>query len=130
VVLGGQGAGGAGQPALFSPIGLGILCGLVLGKPLGISLFSWLAVRLGLAELPTGVGWPQLFSASWLGGIGFTISLFITHAAFADPALQATAKLAILIAALLAAGMGWGLLRLTSPPYDQTTRIEAPPAAT
>jgi NhaA family Na+:H+ antiporter len=128
VVLGGEGAAGAARPSLFSPIGWGILCGLVLGKPLGISLFSWLAVRLGLAELPSGVGWPQLFSASWLGGIGFTISLFITHAAFSDPALQATAKLAILIAAVLAAGMGWGLLRLTSPLYDQSTPIQALPA--
>jgi NhaA family Na+:H+ antiporter len=126
VVLSGE---GAGQPSLFDPIGVGILFGLVLGKPLGISLFSWLAVRLGWAELPSGVGWAQLFSASWLAGIGFTISLFITNAAFADPALQATAKLAILIASLLAAGLGWALLRLTSPQYDRVTRMEALPAA-
>jgi NhaA family Na+:H+ antiporter len=126
VVLSGE---GAGQPSLFDPIGVGILFGLVLGKPLGISLFSWLAVRLGWAELPSGVGWVQLFSASWLAGIGFTISLFITNAAFADPALQATAKLAILIASLLAAGLGWALLRLTSPQYDRVTRMEALPAA-
>jgi NhaA family Na+:H+ antiporter len=126
VVLSGE---GAGQPSLFDPIGVGILFGLVLGKPLGISLFSWLAVRLGWAELPSGVGWPQLFSASWLAGIGFTISLFITNAAFPDPALQATAKLAILTASLLAAGLGWGLLRLTSPQYDRVTHMEAVPAA-
>jgi NhaA family Na+:H+ antiporter len=126
VVLSGE---GAGQPSLFDPIGVGILFGLVLGKPLGISLFSWLVVRLGWAELPSGVGWAQLFSASWLAGIGFTISLFITNAAFADPALQATAKLAILIASLLAAGLGWALLRLTSPQYDRVTRMEALPAA-
>jgi NhaA family Na+:H+ antiporter len=90
VVLRGEGAGGAGQPSLINPVGLGILFGLVLGKPLGISLFSWLAVRLGWAELPLGVGWLQLFSASWVAGIGFTISLFITHAAFPDLALQGT----------------------------------------
>lgn len=128
VVVGGEGAGGAGQPSLFNPIGLGILFGLVLGKPLGITLFSWLAVRLGWAELPSGAGWRQIFSASWLAGIGFTISLFITNAAFTDPGLQATAKLAILVASLLAAGMGWGLLRLTSPSYDRVTGMEAQPA--
>ena len=128
VVLGGEAAGAAGQPSLFNPVGIGILSGLVLGKPLGITLFSWLAVRLGWAELPSGVGWPQLFSASWLAGIGFTISLFITNAAFTDPAVQATAKLAILIASLMAAGLGWGLLRLTSPSYDQVTQMEAVPA--
>jgi NhaA family Na+:H+ antiporter len=128
VALSGDGASATSQPSLFTPIGVGILCGLVLGKPLGISLFSWLAVRLGWAELPSGVGWRQMFSASWLAGIGFTISLFITNAAFSDPALQATAKLAVLSASLLAAGLGWGLLRLTSPRYDQATRIDLLPA--
>ena len=127
VVLSGAGAGG--QLSLFSPVSLGILCGLVLGKPLGVSLFSWLAVRLGWAELPAGVGWTQLFSASWLAGIGFTISLFITNAAFGDPALRADAKLAILIAATLAAGLGWGLLRLNSPLYNQVTHMQALPEA-
>jgi NhaA family Na+:H+ antiporter len=68
VALGGGGAGGSAPPSLFSPVSLGILCGLVLGKPLGVSLFSWLAVRLGFAELPSGVGWLQMFSASWLAG--------------------------------------------------------------
>jgi NhaA family Na+:H+ antiporter len=123
LVLAGSGNNGAGQPSLFSPVGLGILCGLVLGKPLGVSLFSWLAVRLRWAEMPTGVSWPQMFSASWLAGIGFTISLFIDNAAFGGTLLQTTAKLAILTSALLAAGLGWGLLRLTSPLYDHTTRM-------
>ena len=127
VALSGEGVSAAAQPSLFTPVGAGILFGLVLGKPLGISMFSWLAVRLGWAELPSGVGWLQLFSASWLAGIGFTISLFITNAAFTDPALQATAKLAILSASLLAAIIGWGLLRLASPLYNQTTQIEALP---
>jgi NhaA family Na+:H+ antiporter len=128
VALRGEGTGATGEFFLLTPVGLGILFGLVLGKPLGISLFSWLAVRLGWAELPSGVSWTQLFSASWLAGIGFTIALFITNAAFSDPALQTTAKLAILCASLLAAGIGWGLLRLTSPMYNETTRIEAAPA--
>ena len=123
ITLGAGGAGGSAPPSLFNPVGLGILCGLVLGKPLGVSLFSWLAVRLGLAELPSGVSWSQMFSASWLAGIGFTISLFIDNAAFGGSALQTTAKLAILTAALLAALLGGSLLRLTSPLYDQVTQM-------
>lgn len=118
VALSNSGDGGSTQHSLFNPVGLGILCGLVLGKPLGVSLFSWFAVYLGWAELPTGVDWPQMFSASWLAGIGFTISLFINTAAFGGSPMETTAKLSILTAALLAAVLGWGLLRLTSPLYD------------
>jgi NhaA family Na+:H+ antiporter len=78
--------------------------------------------------MPSGVAWAQLFSASWLAGIGFTISLFITNTAFNDAGLQATAKLAILLASLLAAGLGSGLLLLTSPSYEEVTQMEAVPA--
>ena len=110
---------------LLNPVSLGIVLGLVLGKPLGITLLSWVAVKIGLAELPATVTWQQLFSASWLAGIGFTISLFITNAAFDDLALQATAKLAILAASVLAAVIGWGLLSVTCSRYDGATRIQA-----
>jgi len=109
---------------LFNPVSLGIISGLVVGKPLGLTIFSWIAVRLGLAELPAGVDWRQLFSASWLAGIGFTISLFISGSAFTDPALQATAKLAILIASVIAALMGWFLLTLTSPGFQGSSAME------
>jgi NhaA family Na+:H+ antiporter len=109
----------------LNPVTLGIVLGLVLGKPVGITLLSWVAVKTGLAELPAAVTWRQLFSASWLAGIGFTISLFITNAAFDDPALQATAKLAILVASVLAAIIGWGMLSVTCSRYDETTRIQA-----
>lgn len=112
--------GGAG---ILSPVGLGIILGLVLGKPLGITLFSWLSVRLGLAEMPEGVTWRQLFSASWLAGIGFTISLFIAGTAFPQPEVSAAAKLAILSASVLAALAGWLLLSLTSPHYDNTSHL-------
>jgi NhaA family Na+:H+ antiporter len=91
---------------LVNPISLGIILGLVLGKSLGITLFSWLAVRLGIAEMPTGVGWRRLFGASWLAGIGFTMSLYIASSAFDDPALLDTAKVGILVASLLAAVIG------------------------
>ena len=114
---------GEASLSLLDPVALGIILGLVLGKPLGITLFSWLAVRAGLAELPAGVTWQQLFSASWLAGIGFTISLFIANSAFTDPAVVATAKLAILIASVLAAVVGWVLLSMTSPRYDTATEM-------
>ena len=114
---------GEGSLNLLDPVALGIILGLVLGKPLGITLFSWLAVKVGLAELPAGVTWRQLFSASWLAGIGFTISLFIANTAYTDPAVIATAKLAILIASVLAAVLGWVLLSVTSPRYDTVTEM-------
>jgi NhaA family Na+:H+ antiporter len=113
---------------LFDPIGLGIMVGLVIGKPVGITLASWLAVRIGLAEKPEGVSWAQLASASCLAGIGFTISLFIAGAAFPDPAQQAAAKLAILVASLLAAIIGWILLRATSARFNTMTRLRPAPS--
>jgi NhaA family Na+:H+ antiporter len=116
-----------GQGASFNltnPISLGIILGLVLGKPLGISLFSWLAMKIGVAELPADLSWRQFFSASWLAGIGFTISLFIAGSAFEDPALQTTSKIATLLASLLAAGIGSALLVLTSRSFMEVTQVE------
>jgi NhaA family Na+:H+ antiporter len=108
---------------LANPVALGIVGGLVLGKPLGISLFSWLAVRLGMADLPLGVTWRQLFSASWLAGIGFTMSLFIAGSAFAG-ALLDVAKLSILAASLLASAVGFGLLFLTNARQERVTALD------
>jgi len=99
---------------LLSPMSLGIILGLVIGKPVGITVLSWLAVRLGWAELPSSVNWQQFVSASCLAGIGFTMALFITNAAFVDGTLRATAKLAILVASILAAVLGTLLLFATS----------------
>jgi NhaA family Na+:H+ antiporter len=109
--------------ALTNPISLGIFAGLVLGKPLGIILFSWIAVKLGIADLPYGVNWRQLSAASWLAGIGFTMSLFIASSAFSG-ALLDTAKMAILIASLLAGAIGFGLLLLTSSPQHEVSDLE------
>jgi NhaA family Na+:H+ antiporter len=112
--------------ALFSDrIALGIILGLVFGKSLGITFFTWLAIKLGIAELPSRVGWPQLFSATWLAGIGFTMALFITNSAFTDPDQLATAKLAILIASLISGSIGFGLLLFTSRERDRHTELEA-----
>ena len=96
---------------LADPIALGILLGLVLGKQIGVTLFSWLAVRSGLAELPEGVGWRHVYGVGWLAGIGFTMSLFISDLAFSDGALVDTAKLGILAASLVSGVVGWTLLR-------------------
>jgi NhaA family Na+:H+ antiporter len=113
----------AGSTVLLHPISLGIIFGLVVGKPLGISLFSWAAVHLGLAEKPGGVGWRQFFSASFLAGIGFTISLFFASAAFKDPSLQATAKLAILLASIISSVLGLVLLSISSPDFHEMTTM-------
>jgi Na+:H+ antiporter, NhaA family len=83
-------------------IALGIAAGLLIGKPLGITGLSWLAVKLGLADLPQGMSWRLLHGAAWLGGIGFTMSLFIAMLAFSDAGLVDTAKQAILGGSLIA----------------------------
>jgi NhaA family Na+:H+ antiporter len=115
--------------ALTLPLSLGILLGLLLGKSLGITLFSWLAVRLGVADLPYGVSWRQLFAASWLGGIGFTMSLFIANSAFRQPELLDLAKLDILVASVLAASIGFVLIIVTSPPQEGTSALADTPAS-
>jgi NhaA family Na+:H+ antiporter len=104
--------------SLGQPVALGIIAGLVAGKPLGIVLFSWLAVRSGLAALPEGVTWRQLWGASSLAGIGFTMSVFIADLAFGGDPLLAVAKRAIIIASLLAGLCGWLLLRTCQRPPD------------
>ena len=93
------------------PVTAGIVLGLVLGKPLGITLFAWLAVRIGLASLPEQATWRMLHGVSWLGGIGFTMSLFIAGLAFADASLLNSAKVGILAASSVAGVMGWFMLK-------------------
>jgi NhaA family Na+:H+ antiporter len=92
--------------ALSNNVTIGVLAGLVVGKFVGISLFSWLAVLLGLARLPSGVKWKHLLGAAWLGGIGFTMSLFIAQLASGDPAIIEQAKLGILLASVISAASG------------------------
>ena len=93
----------------------GVAVGLVVGKCVGITAFAWLSVRAGLAQLPQDVRWSQVVAASALAGIGFTVSLFITELAFVgDQALDEAAKLAILLASVLAAAIGAALFITTS----------------
>lgn len=120
--------GGDLGAALTSNISLGIVAGLLLGKPIGITFFSWIAVKLGIADLPYGVSWRQLFAASWLAGIGFTMSLFIADSAFAGDLLD-TAKMSILIASLLAGAVGFGLLMWASSTHEEASQLEEAPAA-
>ncbi len=98
--------------AVSHPVTIGIALGLLLGKPLGITLFAFLAVRLGLAELPPGTRWAQIFGLGLLGGIGFTMSLFITNLAYTEHVeLIAAAKVGIFAASLTAGILGFLLLR-------------------
>ncbi len=110
---------GADPLAAFGhPVTLGVIAGLVLGKPLGITFFSWLAVRMGMASLPRGVTWTSLHGVSWLGGIGFTMSLFVAALAFPGGGLEAEAKVGIFTASILAGVVGWLMLRRMAPVPD------------
>ncbi len=94
---------------------LGIMAGLVIGKPVGIVLMSVAAVLLGLAKLPTGVNWRHILAVGLLGGIGFTMSIFITLLAFDSAATVQDAKIAVLASSLIAGVLGYAALRLTCP---------------
>jgi Na+:H+ antiporter, NhaA family len=110
VSLGGNLAG-----ALAEPAALGIIAGLVVGKQVGITLAVWLLAKSRIGARPTGVTWRHIYGASWLAGIGFTMSLFIASLAFGDTPLLATAKVGILAASLIAAVIGWLILRGAQP---------------
>lgn len=92
---------------------LGIIAGLVIGKPLGISLFCFAAVAIGICSLPGDLKWKQLIGASCLGGIGFTMSIFIALLAFSDPVFITNAKIAILTASLTAGIIGYVVVNAT-----------------
>ncbi len=101
---------------LTSTVGLGIICGLVLGKQIGITLFSWLAVKFGFADLPSGVTWKHIYGTAWLGGIGFTMSLFVANLAFGESILGEESKIGILAASTIAGTIGYLILRSIPPP--------------
>jgi NhaA family Na+:H+ antiporter len=107
--------GGNLTEILTSPLALGIIVGLVVGKPLGIALMSWLIVRSGKGFLPTGVTWGQVVGAGCLAGIGFTMSLFVSDLAFNDPALITAAKIGILAASLTSGVLGFVILSKALP---------------
>jgi Na+:H+ antiporter, NhaA family len=105
--------GDSWQSSLGQTNSLGIMVGLVIGKPLGIWLFSFIGVGLGLCALPTDLKWKNIIGAGFLGGIGFTMSIFITLLAFENADIVNNSKIAILIASLIAAAFGFFWLRFT-----------------
>ncbi|MCP9464534.1 MAG: Na+/H+ antiporter NhaA [Nitrospira sp.] len=96
---------------LGHPVALGIMAGLVIGKPAGILLASWSAIRAGAATMPSDLTWRHLAGVGFLAGIGFTMSLFIEGLAFGKTPLDAPAKVGILAASAVAGSIGWTLLR-------------------
>jgi Na+:H+ antiporter, NhaA family len=109
--------------SLVDPVTMGIVLGLVIGKPLGITLASWLFVVMKIAVKPPSLSWVQIHGAAWLGGIGFTMSLFIAALAFDEEKLVDIAKVAIILGSLIAGGIGSYILIKTAP-----KRKEAPVA--
>ncbi|MCY3670786.1 MAG: Na+/H+ antiporter NhaA [Alphaproteobacteria bacterium] len=103
--------GGFSPGDFLSPIPLGIAAGLFFGKQVGIFGLTWAGVRLGICRLPEGVNWLQVYGASALAGIGFTMSLFIGALAFGDPAHQAAMRLGVLSGSLLSGIVGYTVLR-------------------
>jgi NhaA family Na+:H+ antiporter len=106
------------------PVAIGVIVGLVLGKQVGITLGAATVVRLGLASLPSGVRWRHIYGAAWLGGIGFTMSLFIATLAYGDGSTElALAKVGILAASVVAGLGGFAILR-GAPSRDAETTAE------
>lgn len=97
---------------LTSPLGLGIILGLSVGKPLGITILSWLAYKLKLAKLPSGATWSHIGGVGLLAGIGFTMSIFISLLSFSDANFQLEAKFSILVASVISGLLGFTVLNL------------------
>lgn len=97
---------------LFSAVGMGIVLGLIVGKPIGILLLSWLSVKFKICQLPEGANWTHIIGVGLLAGIGFTMSIFIALLSFADPDVVAVAKFAILTASVLSGAIGFTLLKM------------------
>ncbi len=100
--------------SLLSPNSLGIMAGLVIGKPLGIFLFSWIGVKTKICSMFEDLKWSHILGAGMIAGIGFTVSMFITLLAFDDQNIIKISKLAILIASFIAATSGYLFLRFTN----------------
>jgi len=108
------------RSVITEPEGIGVLLGLVVGKPLGILLFSWIAYKAGVASLPENVKWVHIAGVGLLGGIGFTMALFVSSLAFTDSVLINNVKISILFASVIAGSAGYFVLR-------KTLQTEKPP---
>ena len=114
---------GTNASSLWGPSSLGIVGGLFIGKQLGVFGAAWMALRLGLGELPPNVNRAQLYGVALLAGVGFTMSLFIATLAFSGPAILGAAKLAILLGSALSAIAGLLWLKMTLGPDDRHPAI-------
>lgn len=97
--------------SLFTNMGMGIFLGLFLGKPVGIFIMSWVAVKTGIGSLPQGSRWGQVWGLGVLAGIGFTMSIFIAMLSYNDPILQTAAKFVILLTSVVAGAVGFSVLK-------------------
>lgn len=108
---------------LMSDNSLGIIAGLVLGKPIGVTMFCLFAVLLGLTKLPSELQWKHIFGSGLLAGIGFTMSIFITNLAFSDQAeMINSSKFAILVASLCSGVLGYIWLMFAGSPALHTDK--------
>ena len=108
--------GGDWLSGLEQPGSLGIILGLLVGKPLGVFIFSFIGVALGLSALPKKLNWKNIIGVGFLAGIGFTMSIFITLLAFDSAQVIDNSKIAILLASLLAGTIGFLFLKITLKP--------------
>lgn len=123
----------AGVPIQFSDVqssvALAVVFGLVVGKPVGILLFSWIAIRLGIADLPRGVKWGRVVAGGALAGIGFTMALFIASLAPFDSTTLAQAKIGILTGSLISAIIGITIFMVLPIPASDDGKLEEEPPA-
>lgn len=116
---------GLSMSDLIAGIPLGIAAGLFIGKQVGILSFVWIGVKLGIARLPDGVGWMQIYGVSLLAGIGFTMSLFIGTLAFADPEHAAAVRIGVLAGSILSGILGYAVLRAVLPSQGSAENTES-----
>lgn len=110
---------------LLSPVSLGVVLGLFLGKPLGVTAGAGLAVATGLGRLPPDVGWPQICGVALLAGVGFTMSLFVAALAFEGPGAALSVNLSVVIGSALSATAGLAVLARATRSGSNTEREEA-----
>lgn len=118
-------SGEAIKDAVSSPVTLGVVLGLVVGKPIGIALFTYLAVRFRIADLPVGITLRHVFGAGGVAGIGFTVALFISGLAFDDPGLIDQSIIGILVASVAATVVGAGVLFTAPDPPEESKKLDS-----
>lgn len=110
---------------LFAPLPLGIAAGLIIGKQLGVFGTVWIMVKLGLARLPSGANWAQIYGVACLAGIGFTMSLFIGGLSFSDAEMMNQVRLGVLSGSIVSAVVGYSVLMLVGRTGDTPAEEEA-----